>query len=289
MKTRERRKYSRWLIFTMFTAAVLLWIMWANTALEYNEINIYSDRLPKTFDGYRIVQISDLHNAEFGKDNETLLQMLKEARPDMIVVTGDLVDSSRTDFNVALKVLRQAMQIAPVYYATGNHEAWLGQSYEKLESQLMECGVKVLRDEALFVEHDGMSILLMGLDDPEFYQAEESAYDNGASQMAQRIDSLRYDEEEYTIVLSHRPELFEIYVDHEVDLVFAGHAHGGQFRLPLIGGLVAPNQGFFPAYDAGLYQNGRTDMVVSRGLGNSVSPLRFANRPEIVVVELHCS
>ena len=102
-----------------------------------------------------------------------------------------------------------------------------------------------------------------------------------------KLKNLIDDESGYTILLSHRPELFETYMDGGIDLVFSGHAHGGQFRLPFIGGLVAPNQGMFPKYDAGLYTDGGTSMVVSRGIGNSIIPFRFNNRPEIVLVELN--
>lgn len=267
---------------------MIVWLAWGNKALQKTEIIIASDRLPASFDGYRIVQISDLHNAEFGEDNEKLLQMIKEERPDLVVITGDLVDSSHTDLDVAVDFAEKVVTIAPAYYVTGNHEAWLGQSYKVLEQKLEQAGVEVMRDEALYLEQAGERILLMGMEDPEFYEGESALYDGGAARLLQRIHELRYSKEEYTILLSHRPELFDTYVASGVDLVFSGHAHGGQFRLPLIGGLVAPDQGFFPEYDAGSYEQDGTCMVVSRGLGNSMIPLRIGNRPEVVVVELRC-
>ena len=276
---------------TLLTAAILLillaiWLVWANKALQFNEITVTSERLPQAFDGYRIAQISDLHNAEFGQENAELLQMLTDAQPDMIVLTGDLVDSSHTDLEVAIHFVQQAVAIAPTYYVTGNHEAWLGSAYGALEEGLSQASVIIMRDEAMYIERESQRILLMGVDDPEYFEGESSLYDGGSAVMLQRITSLRYQEEEYTILLSHRPELFDTYVAADVDLVFSGHAHGGQFRLPFIGGLVAPDQGLFPEYDAGLYSEGRTNMVVSRGLGNSIIPLRVGNRPEVVVVEL---
>ncbi len=280
-KTRKRAV----VCILLFLAA--LWVIWGNKALQQTEITITSDRLPVSFDGYRIVHISDLHNAEFGEGNEKILQRIKSVQPDLIVLTGDLVDSSRTDYDIAVDFAGEAVKIAPTYYVTGNHEAWLGQSYHVLEQRLEQSGVEVLRDEALYLEQDQDRILLMGIDDPEFYKGESVRYDGGAAMMRQRIDSLRYQDEEYTILLSHRPELFDTYVDSGVDLVFSGHAHGGQFRLPFVGGLVAPDQGLFPEYDAGLYHEGRTSMVVSRGLGNSIIPLRIGNRPEVVVVTLY--
>lgn len=277
----------RWFMVSVVLLCMGLGLVWANASLECNIISVYSDRLPAAFDGYRIAQVSDLHNAEFGNDNEMLIQMLKDSNADLIVLTGDLVDSSHTDFDVAVRFAEKAVQMAPTYYVTGNHEAWLGQAYDMLENRLEQIGVEVMREEAVYVEQDGDRILLLGIDDPEFYEREATEYDGGASRIQDVIDGLRYREDEYTIVLSHRPELFDAYVDAKVDLVFSGHAHGGQFRLPIIGGLVAPGQGLFPSYDSGLYSQDITCMVVSRGLGNSVIPLRICNRPEVVVVELH--
>ena len=104
--------------------------------------------------------------------------------------------------------------------------------------------------------------------------------------MNTKLEELHTEQDRFTILLSHRPELFETYVDHDLDLVLSGHAHGGQFRLPFVGGLVAPNQGFFPEYDAGLYSMNHTNMIVSRGIGNSILPFRFNNRPEVIIIEL---
>lgn len=288
----ENKRNSRFVqcgvVFVVFILACV-WISWANKTPECSEIIIQSTDLPTSFDGYRIAQISDLHNAELGENNRTLIQLLEEIDPDLIVLTGDLVDSNHTDMEVALDFAKQATELAPVYYVTGNHESWLGHSYMVLETQLNECGVHVMRDEALFLEAEDDRILLIGMDDPEFYEGDQTAYDGGASQMALRIRMLREHNEEYTILLSHRPELFDTYSECEVDLVFSGHAHGGQFRFPLVGGLVAPNQGLFPEYDAGVYEKNNTCMIVSRGLGNSIIPIRIGNRPEIVVAELHCN
>jgi predicted MPP superfamily phosphohydrolase len=104
--------------------------------------------------------------------------------------------------------------------------------------------------------------------------------------MADTLDNLMHEEDKYSILLSHRPELFHIYVDNNIDLVLSGHAHGGQFRIPFIGGIVAPNQGLFPKYDAGLFGEKETNMIVSRGIGNSIIPFRFNNPPEIIIIEL---
>lgn len=147
-------------------------------------------------------------------------------------------------------------------------------------------GVVVLEDKAIPLENDGEKITLIGLSDPDF-TIRGDAFGEVPAMTSTKLRNLMDAKNGYTILLSHRPELFETYVDCDVDLVLSGHAHGGQFRLPFIGGLIAPNQGLFPKYDAGLYTDNNTNMIVSRGLGNSIIPLRFNNRPEIVLVELN--
>lgn len=132
------------------------------------------------------------------------------------------------------------------------------------------------------LECNGDTLTFIGLSDPNF-----TSRSDVSSMVETKLNALSLDDSCYTILLSHRPELFDAYVSSGIDLIFSGHAHGGQFRLPLIGGLIAPNQGFFPKYDAGLYSEGKTNMVVSRGIGNSIIPLRFNNRPEVVLVELN--
>ena len=142
----------------------------------------------------------------------------------------------------------------------------------------------ILENQKIQITREGESITLMGIDDPSFQ--EDYLFGDSESVARQAIENLQNESDGYTILLSHRPELFDLYVDTGMDLVFSGHTHGGQFRLPFIGGLVAPNQGFFPEYDAGLFSEGSTTMIVSRGVGNSIIPIRFNNRPEIVVAEL---
>ena len=283
MNKEKRRKYLI-LLLAVIGIVLILWTLWGNTALEVNEITVPSDRIPPAFSGFRIAQISDLHNAEFGEGNAELLQMLSECDPDIIVITGDLVDSSRTDIDVGLAFAGEAAGIAPTYYVTGNHEAAISR-YDVLKSGLETAGVIVLEDEAVSLEYNGESIMLIGLSDPNA-TIKGDLFGEVPAMVSTKLRNLMDGDGGYTVLLSHRPELFETYVSSGVDLVLSGHAHGGQFRLPFVGGLIAPNQGLFPKYDAGLYTGGETNMVVSRGIGNSIIPIRFHNRPEIVVVEL---
>ena len=260
-----------------------IWTLWGNIALEVNEYEIVSDRIPEAFAGFRIAQVSDLHNKDFGEGYGQLLTLLSEINPDIIVVTGDLIDSRQTDLDVALEFAWQAGKIARVYYVSGNHEARVPE-YEDLKTGLVKAGVVILENQKVEITREGESITLMGIDDPSFQ--EDYLFGDSESVARQAIEDLQNESDGYTILLSHRPELFDLYVETEMDLVFSGHAHGGQFRLPFVGGLVAPNQGFFPKYDAGLFSEGSTNMIVSRGVGNSIIPIRFNNRPEIIVATL---
>ena len=260
-----------------------IWTLWGNTSLEVNEYEIVSDRIPEAFAGFRIAQVSDLHNKDFGEGYGQLLSLLSQINPDIIVVTGDLIDSRQTDLDVALEFAWQAGKIARAYFVSGNHEARVPE-YEDLKIGLVKAGVVILENQKVQITREGESITLMGIDDPSFQ--EDYLFGDGVSVTSSALSELKNESDGYTVLLSHRPELFDLYVDTGIDLVFIGHAHGGQFRLPFVGGLVAPNQGFFPKYDAGQYTEDNTTMIVSRGVGNSIIPIRFNNRPEIVVAEL---
>ena len=258
-------------------------LLWQNLTIKTSVYKLSKENLPEEFKGFKIAQISDLHNAEFGKDNSKLLDILKQNRPDIIVFTGDLVDSNHTNINISLSFAKEAVKIAPCYYVPGNHEAWLDKAkYNNLVSQLINSGVVVLDNKIVYLEKEGAKIMLAGLCDPDFTDADKIEQNGVLDKWLGEI----VNDDSFTVLLSHRPEAFDIYADHGIDVVFCGHAHGGQFRLPFIGGLYAPNHGFFPKYDAGVYNKGNTSMVVSRGIGNSVIPIRINNRPELVIAEL---
>ena len=245
---------------------------WQNNDVVVTQYDYTSTEIPDEFDGFRILQVSDLHNKEFGKDQEVLVSLTKAIAPDIIVVTGDLIDSNHTDIKAAIDYISQAVLIAPVYFVTGNHEIW-SEQYTVLAVELVKYGVIILDNKSIILTRNGAEISLIGLPDGDVISKEsETVFD-----FAGKI---------FCILLSHRPELLNEYAQKEVDLVFAGHAHGGQIRIPFLGGLFAPNQGLFPKYTSGIYTQADTTMVVSRGLGNSVIPVRVFNRPELVVVSL---
>lgn len=281
--TIKKKKLIILAVIVSLLIASIAWIIWGNTALELNTYMIPSERLPKAFDKYRIAHVSDLHNTEMGEDNENLFAMLREAEPDIICITGDLIDSRNTDIEIALRFAKGAMKIAPCYYVSGNHEARISE-YDELKIGLKALGVVILEDEKAEINLDNEKILLIGVNDPS-YQT-DYLFGDDETVMREKLSELHSKEDGYTILLSHRPELFEIYKEAKVDLVLSGHAHGGQFRLPFVGGLVAPNQGLFPKYDAGLYTEETTNMIVSKGIGNSILPFRFNNRPEVILIEL---
>ena len=270
-------------VVAVILLALIIWTAWGNTALELNTYTISSERLPEGFDGYRIAHVSDLHNAEMGKNNEKLLDMLREAEPDIIAITGDIIDSCNTAIDVALQVTKDAMEIAPCYYVTGNHEARVSE-YDEFKEGLIEQGVVVLDDERIELEQSREIIALLGVNDPSFQT--DYLFGDSETVMQSKLQEISDAENEFTILLSHRPELFKVYADNNMDLALSGHAHGGQFRLPFVGGLVAPNQGLFPKYDAGLCTDENTNMIVSRGIGNSILPFRFNNRPEVILIDL---
>lgn len=277
MKKHKIRNIILLLLGFLFISTII-WVVWGNNALTVSEFDIESDMIPKSFDGFRIIQISDLHNAEFGEQNHDLLEKIRSAKPDIIVITGDLVDCRRTDCDIAIRFAEEAVKIAPTYYIPGNHESRI-EEYALLQSGLTDAGVQILEDDTCKITRNEDAIHLIGLIDPDFRLPEERKETSSTLQDLTDPDS-------YNILLAHRPEGYPIYKDCGINLAFTGHAHGGQFRLPWIGGLYAPGQGFLPEYDAGLYTYGNTNMIVSRGLGNSIFPFRFNNQPEIIVAIL---
>lgn len=275
------------IVMVMIALIFSVWVVWDNARIVVTRYEVKSEHLPKNFDGYCIAHVSDLHNDEFGEDNEKLLALIKSTNPDMIAITGDLLDSRRTDVDKALNFVRKAVGIAPCYYVTGNHESREGKTYEQLEKSMIEAGVIVLRNAKTVLKKDGEEITILGIDDPRFVLATdrlvkmEDVIRTVLSGMKEGVPK-----EQFTLLLSHRPELFELYCEQELDLVLSGHVHGGQFRLPGIGGLIGPGQGLLPDYDSGLYSAGDTHMVLSRGLGQSIVPFRINNTPELVLVTL---
>lgn len=272
------------LVFIIIIICMVAFLYFENNFITITKINIKSDKLPENFDKYKIVQLSDLHSKRFGKSQKSLVKRIKDIEPDLIVFTGDLVDSKCYDIEASLELMQQIVKIAPTYFVTGNHEWWSGK-FAALEKILKENGIYVLRNTHDKIRKDKDAICVVGIDDPASSKAiyeEERIIESEIEEAMKGIEKTGT----FKILLVHRPEMFPLYSQYNFDLVLSGHAHGGQARLPFIGGLVAPNQGFFPKYTSGRYEIRNSIMIVNRGLGNSIIPQRLFNHPEIVVLTL---
>ena len=274
MTAHKKKKMKLLFIIVFSLAAVSIFLWWQANGLGITYIEHSSWRLPIEFDGFRIAQVSDLHNKTFGKGNSSLLALLSREAPDIIVITGDLVDRRRPDINAAMEFIYGAVAIAPVYYVSGNHEERL-ENHNEIYGKLVNAGVHVLENTGAKSLRGERSISIAGVFDSD-----------SDTVISRRIETVMGNPDDFTILLCHRPNYMEIFKRYSLDLVFCGHAHGGQFRVPFVGGLFAPDQGLFPQYTSGAYTEGETTMIVSRGLGNSVVPIRLFNRPDVVMATL---
>ena len=256
-----------------------------NIVIHTTVTEVYISKLPDSFNGYRIVQVSDLHNNVYGIGQSYLISCIKAADPDIIVITGDLIDRNTRNVDNAMMFVSKAVEIAPVFYVSGNHEANLPEEYHDLVRRMEEAGVSVLINESvtiLTVEEE--SVTLAGVVDPAFDWSKPDGVIIDEEIKAAFADT---DSEQVKILLSHRPEHISVYADNNIDLVLTGHAHGGQVRLPFFGPVYAPSQGLRPKYTSGLYYEGNTRMFVSRGIGNGIAPFRFNDGPELAVMVLN--
>ncbi|HCX61875.1 MAG TPA: metallophosphoesterase [Clostridiales bacterium] len=272
------------LFIIIFIFAMIVFFIWQNNSVVISKYEYKNSKLSINFNGFKILHISDLHNKNF---HESIYKKIKDINPDIIVITGDLIDRRRTRIDIAVEFVKQIINIAPVYYVSGNHEQ-LSASYDELKEELTKLDVHILDNSHLILNHDGERIGIMGLADPALIYTEGNNDNNRNRVYAENILKRLYENSvtEFNILLSHRPELIEVYKNINIDLVFSGHAHGGQIRIPFIGGILSPNQGFLPKYSEGMITEDNTTLVVSRGLGNSIFPLRIFNRPELIVVTL---
>ena len=279
------RALMRWLLVL---AALALFVYWGNTDIKTDAVTYTSPALPAAFDGLRIVQLSDLHNREFGQDNAELYKAVENASPDVIFLTGDLVDEYAAEpVPYARSVGAALSAIAPTYYVTGNHEWAHGNAVvEEIKAALREAGVTVLSNEFVPLERDGDAILIAGIDDPNGY-ADPKTPDGLAEEIYSAYD------DPFWLLLAHRNNLFNgRYCRLGADLTFSGHAHGGIWRLPFTDGLVDTNLHFLPSFTSGFYRCTDEDcegaeVFVSRGLGNSPRwAFRLFNRPQVAVITL---
>ena len=238
----------------------------------------------------RIVLVTDLHSCRYGDGQKELLDEIENQHPDVILLGGDIFDNRFPDQNTEL-FLAGIFDICPVFYVTGNHECWAeGSRFQKYIEILNSYGVKRLSGNSEILVAGGEKIRICGVDDPDITFVRNWDTERGFTDFQTQMRQLMQEEpdDKYTVLLTHRPELLEVYAAVGFDLVLAGHAHGGQWRIPgILNGLFAPEQGFFPKLAGGRYREKNTEMIVSRGLAReSVSLPRFYNRPELVVIDL---
>lgn len=245
--------------------------------IEITEYSLASERLPASFENFHIVQLSDLHGEHFGKNNEELIEIVKELRPDLIAITGDMADNMK-NIHVFEQLLKGIQDIAPIYYVSGNHEQGGGIA-PQMKELVKNHGAQYLGNEYMPIYRNGERIIIAGVDDPM-----------GRADMIKPdklVENLRQEyPQDYTLLLGHRNYWVREYPGLPVELILSGHAHGGVVRLPFIGGLFNVKHSLFADYEIGLYEGEQFIMCVSRGLGNSVPVPRMFNRPEIISIKL---
>ena len=213
----------------------------------------------------------------------SFIKKIKDFNPDIIVITGDILDSYNNDMDIAYNILSQLAIIAPCYFVSGNHELRLPEEYEQLINRMKKLNITHLHNSKLFITKNNESINLVGVEDYNFFKNEDNL--NHRANFIKTLKEL-YSSNHFNILLSHRPEKFPIYADIKYELIFSGHAHGGQWRIPFVGGIFSPSQGFFPKYTNGNYVLEDSTLIVSQGLGNSSFPIRINNRIELVLATL---
>ena len=277
-----RRKRAGHILIKLVAALLIICaalLLLGKYGLSVTRYTLSSDRLPDSFEGFRIVQLSDLHGSEFGADNKRLVRAVADESPDIIVMTGDFIGKNQNCLPGLKILVDQLVTIAPVYFVSGNHD-WASGEIEDLADMLANAGVTYLKNEYLPLTRGGESILLCGVEDP-----------NGRADMIrpdELVDIINKDfPDSFVVLLGHRNYWITKYPELKVDIIFCGHSHGGIIRIPGVGGLLGTSGELLPRYDAGLFESGRYVMIVSRGLGNSISVPRFANTPEIVTLTLN--
>lgn len=257
---------------------LIIFLYWQNKCVTVSHVKYQNIKIPKEFDGFKVLQISDFHNTKFGKN---LITKINSCNADIVVITGDIIDRRDYKLEISVNLIKQIN--LPIYFVSGNHEAW-ADKYDEIKTSLQNENVIVLENEQTQITKGSSFINIIGVRDPGFvlgFYTRETQKSEMEEYLAKSVDSSKFN-----LLLSHRPEIMAVYAKSKVDLVLTGHAHGGQVRLPWIGGLFAPNQGIFPKYDSGLYKENETTMYLSRGVGKSRMPIRLFNRPELVLVEL---
>ncbi len=286
MKKGNARKRN---IIAISILAIFLIVLGVNAVISKNiqttEYTVYSEKLPEQFDGYKILQISDLHNETFGEGNKDIYDIVRASEPDVIIFTGDMADGPKDDLTEFYSLAKTLAENYRVYYVFGNHEQRMPLSNQMdIKNAFMDSRVTILENSSVEISQKDEKITIYGL----FYDYSYYRNDNGSrirekDFTADEMNALLGEKgENFSIVLAHNPIDFPAYAEWGADVTFSGHIHGGMVRLPLVGGLLSPDFTFFPKYDSGVYEMNGSQLVVSRGLGK----FRVFNRAEIVLTTL---
>ena len=269
---------------------ILILACLASIWVSYNWLTVthFTVRSSKISEPFRIVLVSDLHEHQFGRDNEKLAEKIREQSPDLIIIDGDMINGDSENADTAVELVRALKETAPVYYSFGNHEySYMEAGHGDLTEELEAAGAVVLNYQSIDIDVKGNPVRLGGLYEYGFETGMQSEEEN---ERAVPYLEEYADTDRYLIMCAHRPESFypwDMADQWGIDLVLSGHLHGGQVIIPGVGGLYNSLDGFFPKFDYGQYKLGDSDMVITRGLGSNPKMLpRFNNPPEIAVVEV---
>ncbi len=289
----SKKKISLSILVSIIIIVIFIAII-SNTTLVAHQYSLDYKNLPDSFDGFKIVLLSDLHSKQFGKGNKNLIETIDRQSPDIIVMTGDMINSTDKDYSAFISLAEKIAKKYSVYYVVGNHEQSISEyDLELLYDELKNSGVIVLDNEKASVEKNNESINIYGMwFNLRYYSNQSNEYvKNNAEKYSLTTDKIRAilgdcNKDKLNILLTHNPIYFDYYCEWGADLTLSGHMHGGLIRLPFVDGIYSPERVFFPKYDAGLFSSGDRKMIVSRGLGNSMG-FRFLNCPELVVITLN--
>ena len=275
------------LIVLVAIAILSILIFLQNTLIEVSKYNIKSDKIPKEFNEFKIVHLSDFHSYGFFEDNFRMIEKINDEYPNIIVMTGDMVNKYDKNFEKFLNLAEDLSKKYEIYYIVGNHEMRLRKNdLNYIVQKLKKFEIKVLNDEKITIIREKEFINIYGINIPlSFYKVV-----NKPTNVEEVISSVlnKCNEKEYNILLAHNPLYFEEYSRENVDLILSGHVHGGMIRLPFIGAILSPERKFFPKYSSGVYEINNKKLLVSRGLGHSRPGIRLFNKREIVSITLNC-
>ena len=273
------------LVIALIVLLVLIWI--SNNCIKITEYEIKNNKIPESFNDYKIIQISDTHTKAFGKNNEKFIKLVENEKPDIIIMSGDIVDGRQKNIPKTISMFKPLYDKYPVFYSEGNHEQMLDEKMcNEYYDLLKKCGVKLLVDDSTYIEKDGKRIRLLGLKYDEKLKDNSIAIDKKKNFV--KIIKCKFNDintDEYNILIAHDPENFEIYEELKPDLIFSGHVHGGLIRFGKVA-ILSPRRRLFPKYGYGKNTINNTTMITSSGSGNATIPIRLFNRPEIVKVIL---